>query len=347
MEKCSLLGHKALGNFSVKNQDEKKLVLLHDPIETKELPLPFQYGGDIAANIVLAASRFLSNGSELKPMTVEVEYLNPGDVSQPRYYHVEKLRETPKTMHTTVRLEQNDNILIAIGSVIFHAHEATSQSLCYHAKFPEDCPLPDELAYDHDLLKKYEQEEKSYVGNDEGEPESKKKREDLKSIFKHDPTSKLHEARRMVYMSHGLGLVAKPVNPECYFKLKKEPTTRLSFWMRYRKEEVDKVFDDFKDDAWSAALLAYASDFRILSPALRWAPDFVSGRMATMTHSMWFSPDFKADGEMKSPTDWILYDVKLIFAGNNTVLCEGQLWNDKKHLLATAKQIGLIRPKSG
>ena len=103
------------------------------------------------------------------------------------------------------------------------------------------------------------------------------------------------------------------------------------------------MIKDIEHSFWSDALLAFASDYRIMAPALRQNPDFRDGKMTTLNHSIWFSPE--AACKLENENDWFLYDTHSIMSGNNTVLCEGFLWNEKKELLAITKQQGLCRPK--
>ena len=117
--------------------------------------MPFQFGGDIAANVILAAATRLPALSNLRPMSVNVDYVSPGDYAKVRYYHVDRLRQSGRFVHTLVRLLQ-DHQTVAIGTVAFHSTEGDQRSLQYNHGFPKDCPMPDELKFDKDVLAEFE-----------------------------------------------------------------------------------------------------------------------------------------------------------------------------------------------
>ena len=120
--------------------------------------LPFQYGGDIAANVLLAASSIVPTTSKKRPMVSSVEYISAGDPTKPRTYVVEKLRESGKFVHTLVTLKQQK--IIATGKCVFHADEHNEKSLEYFPRFPSNCSSADSLETVPVLLEKMK---KQYV----------------------------------------------------------------------------------------------------------------------------------------------------------------------------------------
>lgn len=158
-----------------------------------------------------------------------------------------------------------------------------------------------------------------------------------------DPKTVEYAEKSQHYIG-GLGCEAKPVDPATYFRMNKEPKTRLSFWLRHRPYEIKGVYDDIKNSFWSEALIAFLSDYRIMGAAVRQNPDFGEAKMTTLSHSIWFSPLSEETGQLKSPSEWLLYDTNAVMSGNNTILTEGNLFNENKQLLAITRQLALCRP---
>lgn len=88
------------------------------------------------------------------------------------------------------------------------------------------------------------------------------------------------------------------------------------------------------------ALLAYASDFRLLATAL-----LPHGRsifqertqMASLDHAMWFHREFRMD-------DWLLYHMDSPSASNARGFTRGHIFSRSGDLVASVVQEGLIRP---
>jgi acyl-CoA thioesterase-2 len=86
-------------------------------------------------------------------------------------------------------------------------------------------------------------------------------------------------------------------------------------------------------------LLAYASDFSLLSTCLRphgvtyYQPEMVT---ASLDHAMWFYRDFRMD-------DWLLYACDSPSAGHARGLNRGNIFTRDGHLVACVSQEGLIR----
>ncbi len=122
-----------------------------------------------------------------------------------------------------------------------------------------------------------------------------------------------------------------PINP--FAPEKREPVRYT--WLR----TIDKLGNDF---AVHQYLLAYASDYGLLSPSLYphghsfWEPEM---QVASLDHAMWFHRDFRMD-------DWLLYVMKSPNACKARGLSEGKIYNLQGQLIASTAQEGLIRNHS-
>ncbi|AHG42808.1 acyl-CoA thioesterase II [Pseudomonas syringae] len=86
-------------------------------------------------------------------------------------------------------------------------------------------------------------------------------------------------------------------------------------------------------------MLAYASDFNLLTTSLRphgktvWQRDM---QVASLDHSLWFHNDLRTD-------DWLLYAMDSPWAGNSRGFSRGSVFNRAGQLVASVSQEGLIR----
>ena len=106
-------------------------------------------------------------------------------------------------------------------------------------------------------------------------------------------------------------------------------------WLRARGVVAD-------DQALQRSLLAYASDFALLSTAMLphgvgyYTPGMV---MASLDHAMWFYQDVRID-------DWLLYVMDSPAAGHARGLARGNLFRRDGTLVACVAQEGLMRMTS-
>jgi acyl-CoA thioesterase-2 len=87
------------------------------------------------------------------------------------------------------------------------------------------------------------------------------------------------------------------------------------------------------------ALLAYASDFRLLGAALQrhgLNPRPPNLHSVSLDHAMWFHRDFRFD-------DWLLFETDSPSASHARALCRGNIFGSDGRLLASVAQEGLIR----
>ena len=104
------------------------------------------------------------------------------------------------------------------------------------------------------------------------------------------------------------------------------------FWFRL-KGEMDET------QAMHRALLAYASDFHLISTAtLPHGISFIKGNvaMASLDHAMWFHRPVCVN-------DWLLYDCDSPSASGSRGLARGMIFDREGNLVASAAQEGMIR----
>jgi len=128
-------------------------------------------------------------------------------------------------------------------------------------------------------------------------------------------------------------IAMKPVDPMSYFKPEKQKPLRY-VWFK-SKGEVPQ------DLATNQKILAYASDFNLISTALlphQHDPNVFKVQMASLDHAMWFHR--KVD-----TSDWLLYALDSPSASNARGFNRGTIFNQKGQLVASVVQEGLMRPR--
>ncbi|UTW47074.1 acyl-CoA thioesterase II [Bacterioplanoides sp. SCSIO 12839] len=125
--------------------------------------------------------------------------------------------------------------------------------------------------------------------------------------------------------------VVNPANP--FAPKKMEPYKYV--WMKADAE----LTGDFSEHA---RVLAYASDFNLLTTALQ--PHGVSVvqkdmQVASLDHSIWFHRPFRMD-------EWLLYAIDSPNAGGARGFCRGQIFNQQGELVASVAQEGLMRQRN-
>ncbi|WP_245213824.1 acyl-CoA thioesterase II [Rhodoferax sp. AJA081-3] len=128
-----------------------------------------------------------------------------------------------------------------------------------------------------------------------------------------------------------LAIDIRPVDPvDRYQPTKKSPHQHI--WFRANGSVPD-------DPALQKCLLAYASDFSLLSTCLRphgltyYQPNMVT---ASLDHAMWFYRDFRID-------DWLLYACDSPTTGHARGLNRGNIFSRDGQLVASVTQEGLVR----
>ena len=101
------------------------------------------------------------------------------------------------------------------------------------------------------------------------------------------------------------------------------------------------MFELDSDPAVHRYLLAYASDFNLLSTALQpHGASLLTGgiQIASLDHAMYFHRPFRFD-------EWLLYDVESPTASGARGLALGRFYTQDGRLVATVMQEGLIRDR--
>lgn len=124
------------------------------------------------------------------------------------------------------------------------------------------------------------------------------------------------------------------VDAPLYFEPDQQPRAEQALWMKALTDLPD-------DDLLHAAVLAYASDFTMLEPAMRanglaWAtPGY---RVASLDHAMWFHRPVRMD-------EWVLFEQESPSASGGRGLGLGKMFAADGTLVATVAQEGMMRIK--
>lgn len=105
-------------------------------------------------------------------------------------------------------------------------------------------------------------------------------------------------------------------------------------WMKAKGEMPE-------DRRWHDLVLAYATDYNLLTTALLphgFAADFRSLTLASLDHSMWFHRPFRID-------EWLLYALDSPSASGARGFTRGQVFSLEGELVASVAQEGLMRPR--
>jgi acyl-CoA thioesterase II len=123
----------------------------------------------------------------------------------------------------------------------------------------------------------------------------------------------------------------RPVDPADYFDPDPRPAVKY-VWLRALGEVSGGL-------AMQQAVLAYASDYGLLSSALLphglslQRPDL---QAASLDHCLWFHRPFRAD-------DWLLYAMESPTSGGSRGFARGSIYNRAGELIASVAQEGLLR----
>ena len=134
------------------------------------------------------------------------------------------------------------------------------------------------------------------------------------------------------FLSQPRPIEFRPVAPEKSFgHINSEPSR--SVWMK-----ANGVISN--DNNLHRMLLAYASDYNLLSTALQPHRSKISNLiMASLDHAMWFHREFRMD-------EWLLYSLDSPSASNSRGFTRGSIYNQEGILVASVVQEGLMRIKT-
>lgn len=215
------------------------------------------YGGQVAAQAVLAATRTLKDDWPIH--SLHAYFLRPGDPRRPILFMVEPIRDGRSFATRRIVARQEGRAVFSLDAS-FHAREP---GLRHQATMPEATP-PESLRSLREIFEALR----------ERHPERAKEWVDPDRPFDVRWTADPH-----------LDLEKKGHAPEQFC------------WLRLARplapSEIE-AFDEVSERALQAALLVYASDHTILDTALRphWAElDWNRAQIASLDHVMWFHDD--------------------------------------------------------
>jgi len=104
---------------------------------------------------------------------------------------------------------------------------------------------------------------------------------------------------------------------------------RQAFWIRTRNPLPD-------DPVMHAAVLAYASDYGLISTAKGHVNIQQMGVIASLDHTVWFHSPFRAD-------EWLLYYVESNRAADGRGIAFGMVFQEDGTLVATVAQEAVVR----
>ena len=154
--------------------------------------------------------------------------------------------------------------------------------------------------------------------------------EDIKNKFGNFLPNRLY-----TFLATERPLEFKPVEFDNPLK-RENQSNNWNVWVKFKHPEKEYCLPILHQ------LLAYASDYNILSTALRPHAEkahFGNTQMASIDHSIWFFrvPDI---------SDWILFSMDTPNASGARGFTRGNVFNRNGDLIASITQEGLIRPKT-
>jgi len=226
-------------------------------------------------------------------------FLRPGDPSVPILYEVDNIRDGGS--FTTRRVVASQR-----GKAIFNTEmsfQVPEEGLCHQADMPI-CPGPEEIEDDNQRWNKI---------REQLDPSAKKR------------SSKNRPTLRPIQM--------RSVDPINYI----DPTPRKAeqlIWIKAAGK-----LPEGTDSQLHHAILAYASDFSLMSTALMpHAISIMNPKLqpASLDHCIWFHDDFKAD-------EWLLYHMDSLRSSRSRGLSRGAFYTQDGRLVASTIQEGLMR----
>ncbi|RZG72849.1 acyl-CoA thioesterase [Acinetobacter sp. WCHAc060025] len=159
-------------------------------------------------------------------------------------------------------------------------------------------------------------------------PESFKSEQELKILNQND----IPEFMREVVMRQ-FDLRMHPVNPVNPFRPEKAEAEYAEYVQTF-----DKLTNEFDIPMFHQAILAYYSDYNLLTTSLRpHGISYANGgvRSASLDHAIYFHSEFRVD-------DWLLYDMHATRSSQSRGINYGQFWQNGK-LVSSVTQESLMR----
>jgi acyl-CoA thioesterase-2 len=267
--------------------------------ESRDIGSPQVFGGQVLGQALVAATATVDPDRLVH--SLHAYFLRAGDFNKRIVYEVDRSRDGGSFTSRRV-------VAIQDGQQIFHmsaSFQVAEENLDHQAKMPI-VPPPEDL-----------KDVREWVAKAEGLPD------------------RMRDA-----MSRDRPFEFRSVNPEGFVTGAKplpgsEQPTTLQQWFR----AVDKIPDSVGSEAMHRCLLAYASDYYLLSACgLPHGSDMAKApmRVASIDHAMWFHRPVRVD-------DWLLYVVDSPSASGARGLARGSIFNRQGQLVASAAQEGLFR----
>lgn len=263
------------------------------------------FGGQVLAQALTAAQHTVDPARPVHSM--HGYFLRPGDPREPITFSVERLRDGRSfSARRTHALQHGRPILSMIASF-----QEPAEGIEHQEPMP-DVPEPEELP----------------------------------SLWQRYPDPPDTAARRLLW---GRPLDLRHVHDPIYAHAPAPGTapTVWPLWLRtiapISAAAPGTTPDPVQDAALHAAILAFASDYTILEPALarHGVPWIAPGmKIASLDHAMWWHRPARAD-------EWLLYVMESPFAGGARTLGRGRIYTRDGVLVASVAQEGMIRlPRS-
>ncbi|MFD3516162.1 acyl-CoA thioesterase [Streptomyces sp. NPDC058657] len=270
--------------------------------------VPRVFGGQVAAQALVAAGRTVADGSPTAPgsapsqdtpraHSLHAYFLRAGDPSAPIVYTVDRIRDGRS--FTTRRV-----VAVQHGQPIFHlsaSFQRDEEGMEHQAAMP-DAPDPESLPTAAETLPRY-----------------------ADRFIDPGAADRLLEARAAIDLRY--------VGPPPYATAGEPREPRSQVWFRTRGKLAD-------DPLLHVCLATYVSDMTLLDSVLLahgrggWATGDVVG--ASLDHAMWFHRPFRAD-------EWLLYDQESPSASGGRGLGQARIYTQDGKLAISVIQEGVVR----
>lgn len=262
------------------------------------------FGGQVLAQSMRAAQETVS--PERTVHSQHAYFLRPGDSSQPIIFDVDNIRDGKS--FTTRRVVASQH-----GRAIFNtslSFQISESGLNHQIDMPQ-CPPPEELQDENIRWNKILEAMDSQLATN-----STKRRPSLRPID------------------------IRPVEPVDYLNPTQRPPEQF-IWMKAKGLVEENNGNN--DSALHHAILAYASDFSLMSTSLLpHGKSIIDQNLhaASLDHAIWFHDSFRVD-------EWLLYHMHSSRSSASRGLSRGSLYSRDGRLVASTIQEGLIRIAKG
>jgi acyl-CoA thioesterase-2 len=269
--------------------------------ESRDIGSPQVFGGQVLGQALVAATATVD--PERLVHSLHAYFLRAGDFNKRIVYEVDRSRDGGSFTSRRV-------VAIQDGQQIFHmsaSFQVAEENLDHQAKMPV-VPPPEAL-----------KDVREWVAKAEGIPDR------MRDAMTRDRPFEFRSVNAEGLVAGATLGTATPAE---------RPTT-LQQWFK----SVDKIPARAGDEALHRCLLAYASDYYLLSAcALPHGLDMARApmRVASIDHAMWFHRPVRVD-------DWLLYVVDSPSTSGARGLARGSIFNRQGQLVASTAQEGLFR----